>query len=210
MSMGEAPKTNLPKVRAQKKADEEGIKQLAQDEQIPVRDDTIIPEDVMTVPEPFKGKYKDEFLAHDALYGRRSGDNKVDAEAIAETVADMQGKVYDDLGYTERMDLYDKAYGYLSLLDRTQGAMKEARTSSKLGDLKVSKGVAPEATSAEKLYDEYIYYRDELKNFTGSFDDFIIARRKAGSLLAEETPLSNEAVKRKLNAGGGLAYLMGL
>jgi len=71
-------------------------------------------------------------------------------------------------------------------------------------------GEAPEATSKEKLYDEYIYYRDELKNFTGSFDDFIIARRKAGSLLAEETPLSNEAVKRKLNAGGGLAYLMGL
>jgi len=61
------------------------------------------------------------------LYGRRSGDNKVDAEAIAETVADMQGKVYDDLGYTERMDLYDKAYGYLSLLDRTTGAMKEAK-----------------------------------------------------------------------------------
>lgn len=97
------------------------------------KDETIIPQDVITVPEPFKGKYQQEFLAHDALYGRRSGDNKVDAEAIAETVADMQGKVYDDLGYTERMDLYDKAYGYLSLLDRTTGAMKEASNLQKSG-----------------------------------------------------------------------------
>ena len=65
-------------------------------------------------------------------------------------------------------------------------------------------GEAPKATSKEKLYDEYIYYRDELGNFKGSFDDFIVARRKAGSLLAEETPLSAEAVKRKQNAEGGL------
>jgi len=83
------------------------------------------------VPEPFKEKYQQEFLAHDALYGRRSGDNKVDAEAIAETVADMQGKVYDDLGYSERMDMYDKAYGYLSLLDRVKGAMKESKGRTK-------------------------------------------------------------------------------
>lgn len=71
------------------------------------------------------------------------------------------------------------------------------------------KQVAPKATSEEKLYDEYIYYRDELGNFEGSFDDFIIARRKAGSLYAEETPLSKEAVKRKQNAEGGLNYLLG-
>jgi hypothetical protein len=68
---------------------------------------------------------------------------------------------------------------------------------------KPKKEVVPDLTSQEKLYDEYIYYRDELGNFKGSFDDFIIARRKAGSLYAEETPLSNEAIKRKLNATGG-------
>jgi len=123
--IGQAPKTDLEKIRAKAKKDKESIQQLADDNQIPVKDETIVPEDVITVPEPFKEKYQQEFLAHDALYGRRSGDNKVDAEAIAETVADMQGKVYDDLGYTERMDLYDKAYGYLSLLDRTKDAMKE-------------------------------------------------------------------------------------
>jgi methionine salvage enolase-phosphatase E1 len=44
---------------------------------------------------------------------------------------------------------------------------------------------APDATNAEKLYDEYIYYRDEEKNFTGSFEDFINERRKAGSYTAE-------------------------
>jgi hypothetical protein len=86
---------------------------------------------------------------------------------------------------------------------------------------KPKKEVVPDLTSQEKLYDEYIYYRDELGNFKGSFDDFIIARRKAGSLYAEETPLSNEAIKRKLNATGGrvgyadggstgLDYLMGI
>lgn len=133
VTMGEAPKTDLKKVRGKAATDKKITEELAEEGQVPVKDETIVPEDVMTVPEPFKGKYQQEFLAHDALYGRRSGDNKVDAEAIAETVADMQGKVYDDLGYTERMDLYDKAYGYLSLLDRTKGAMKEASDIQKSG-----------------------------------------------------------------------------
>ena len=35
--MGEAPKTNLKKIRSQKKADEEGIKSLAESKQIPVK-----------------------------------------------------------------------------------------------------------------------------------------------------------------------------
>lgn len=133
VTMGEAPKTDLKKVRGKAAADKRITEELSEEGQVPVKDETIVPEDVMTVPEPFKGKYQQEFLAHDALYGRRSGDNKVDAEAIAETVADMQGKVYDDLGYSERMDLYDKAYGYLSLLDRTKGAMKEASDIQKSG-----------------------------------------------------------------------------
>jgi len=133
VTMGEAPKTDLKKVRGKAATDKRITEELSEEGQVPVKDETIVPEDVMTVPEPFKGKYQQEFLAHDALYGRRSGDNKVDAEAIAETVADMQGKVYDDLGYSEKMDLYDKAYGYLSLLDRTKGAMKEASDIQKSG-----------------------------------------------------------------------------
>lgn len=125
--MGQAPKTDLKKIRGKAKKDKEGIQQLADDNQIPVRDNTLKADQILEVPEPFKSKYKDEFLAHDQIFGRRSGDNKVDAELIAEQVAEMKGLDYDDLGYTEKMNLYDKAYGYLSLLDRTKGAMKEAK-----------------------------------------------------------------------------------
>ena len=125
--MGQAPKTDLKKIRGKAQKDKEGIQQLANDNQIPVRDDTLKADQILEVPEPFKSKYKDEFLAHDQIFGRRSGDNKVDAELIAEQVAEMKGLDYDDLGYTEKMNLYDKAYGYLSLLDRTKGAMKEAK-----------------------------------------------------------------------------------
>lgn len=51
--------------------------------------------------------------------------------------------------------------------------------------VKVVDQKAPDATNAEKLYDEYIYYKDQEKNFTGSFEDFINERRKAGSYIAE-------------------------
>ena len=37
----------------------------------------------------------------------------------------------------------------------------------------------------DRLYDDYLYYKNEEGNFTGSFEDFIKARRKAGSLDAE-------------------------
>jgi len=39
-----------------------------------------------------------------------SGDRKVDAELVAEDMAERMGKVYDDLPQKERLDLYDQAY----------------------------------------------------------------------------------------------------
>jgi len=39
-----------------------------------------------------------------------SGDRKVDAELVAEDLAERMGKVYDDLPTKERLDLYDQAY----------------------------------------------------------------------------------------------------
>jgi hypothetical protein len=42
VSIGEAPKTNLKKVRAQKKSDEEGIKSLAESKQIPVKQGEVL------------------------------------------------------------------------------------------------------------------------------------------------------------------------
>ena len=200
--MGQAPKTDLEKIKSKVKKDKEGIQQLADDNQIPVRDDTgpktktikkiitaeelktlgkkegiseqdvekflsgessllkrgqargvvqrdkegniiikdkyskkydplretpVFKDETITIPEPFAGKFKDEFMAHDNLFGKRSGDNKIDAELIAEQVAEMKGLDYDDLPYKEQLDLYDKAYNYLGLLDRTKSAMKEAK-----------------------------------------------------------------------------------
>jgi len=42
-----------------------------------------------------------------------------------------------------------------------------------------------EGKEFDRLYDDYLYYKNEEGNFTGSFEDFIKARRKAGSLDAE-------------------------
>jgi hypothetical protein len=43
-----------------------------------------------------------------------SGDTKIDAELVAEDIAERMGKIYDDLPQTERLDLYDQAYRGLS------------------------------------------------------------------------------------------------
>ena len=43
-----------------------------------------------------------------------SGDIKVDADLVAEDLAERMGKVYDDLPTMERLDLYDQAYTSLS------------------------------------------------------------------------------------------------
>ena len=39
-----------------------------------------------------------------------SGDRKVDAELVAENLAERMGKVYDDLPTKERLDLYEQAF----------------------------------------------------------------------------------------------------
>ena len=199
--MGQAPKTDLKKIRVKAQKDKEGIQQLANDNQIPVRDDTLKADQILEVPEPFKSKYKDEFLAHDQIFGRRSGDNKVDAELIAEQVAEMKGLDYDDLGYTEKMNLYDKAYGYLSLLDRTKGAMKEAKTSSKLGDLK-----SPYKFTGDETLDDPGMFDDI---FNKMYPDYSEGGKYELPLPGEE-PLTPIKKKRTLQANGGVAYLMGL
>ena len=114
---GEAPKTDINKVQSKVEADQKNIQELADNNQIPVKSE---------IPEPFAGKFEEEFVAHDNMFGRRSGDNKVDAQEIAEQVAEARGQDYYNLSYKEQMDLYDKAYNYLGLLDRTKDAMKEA------------------------------------------------------------------------------------
>jgi hypothetical protein len=43
-----------------------------------------------------------------------SGDTKIDAELVAEDLAERMGLVYDDLPTKQRLDLYDQAYTGLS------------------------------------------------------------------------------------------------
>lgn len=145
---GEAPKTDVDKVKAKVEADKKNIQELADEGQIPVKSD---------IPEPFAGKFEEEFMAHDNMFGRRSGDNKVDAQEIAEQVAEARGQDYYDLGYKEQMDLYDKAYNYLGLLDRTKDAMKEAtgRTlQAEGGRIEMSEGGSVKASELSKLLKE--------------------------------------------------------
>ena len=56
-----------------------------------------------------------------------ANDRKVDAELVAENLAQRMGLVYDDLPTKQRLDLYDKAF---------QGLSKQRFTDSPLDDLK--------------------------------------------------------------------------
>ena len=46
----------------------------------------------------------------DASPGFVKGDNKYNAEIVAENLAERMGLVYDDMPTKERLDLYDQAY----------------------------------------------------------------------------------------------------
>ena len=183
---GEAPKTDVEKVKSKVESDQKNIQELADNNQIAVKSD---------IPEPFAGKFEEEFTAHDNMFGRRSGDNKVDAQEIAEQVAEARGQDYYDLGYKEQMDLYDKAYNYLGLLDRTKIAMKEAKTSSKLGDLK-----SPYKFTGDETLDDPGMFDDI---FNKMYPDYSEGGKYELPLPGEE-PLTPIKKKRTLNAEGGV------
>jgi len=169
------------------------------------------PQNILNVYEDVRKKLQKMGDVKQKINVPKEGDVKI-GEAPKTDLKKVKSKVEADKRITQ--ELADE--GQIEVNEETASDMTEfMKKNDPEGFKKIQKivddinnknipGEAPEATSKEKLYDEYIYYRDELKNFTGSFDDFIIARRKAGSLLAEETPLSAEAVKRKQNAEGGL------
>jgi hypothetical protein len=229
LKKGEAPKTDLKKVRTQKKKTDDIEKELAKSEQIPVKDitdpSTLTTEELIEFRKTNRAG-KGQFTNAEAIIARlentikevKPGDE--DYEYVSQTfpnfIKELKAKpelannenvwnnLMSDLPSDQRFVKYDD--GTVDFQTK-----RPSHTFKLRKDLDTDRrGVGAELTSAEKLYDEYIYYRDELGNFEGSFDDFIVARRKAGSLYAEETPLSTEAVKRKQHASGGLAYLMGL
>ena len=79
------------------------------------------------------------------LYGSAGfgKDQKVDAEFLAEYLAENAGKVYDDLPTKERLDFYDRAFNALTRYKRTKGTSVidepkklDPRTKEKMDDMK--------------------------------------------------------------------------
>ena len=70
-------------------------------------------------------------------------DQEIDAEFLAEYLAENAGKVYDDLPTMEKLDFYDRAYNALTRYKRTKGTSVidepkklDPRTKEKIDDIK--------------------------------------------------------------------------
>ena len=70
-------------------------------------------------------------------------DQEIDAEFLAEYLAENAGKVYDDLPTMERLDFYDRAFNALTRYKRTKGTSVidepkklDPRTKEKIDDIK--------------------------------------------------------------------------
>ena len=81
-----------------------------------------------------------ENLYSSAGFGK---DQKIDAEFLAEYLAENAGKVYDDLPTKERLNFYDRAFNALTRYKRTKGTSVidepkklDSRTKEKMDDMK--------------------------------------------------------------------------
>ena len=142
-----------------------------------------------------------------------ANDIKVDAELVAENLAERMGLVYDDLPTKERLDIYDQAYTGLSK-QRFKNMPKPdpeekadgGRIGYKLGTFKkIGEGVKSFAEFLNKKnpVQAYTDYLKSIKdktlkaNKTGKFTDLPLAEvgiPAAGGMLI------NRAVKKKLEA----------
>ena len=128
-----------------------------------------------------------------------SGDRKVDAELVAENLAERMGKVYDDLPTKERLDLYDQAFQGLTKKrfdpeDMAQGGragFKMGRRAFlklmggvgagigalKTGLLNLGKEAAPMVEAAKetvtKAPDYFFALVDKIKRFGNAVDDSV-------------------------------------
>jgi hypothetical protein len=128
-----------------------------------------------------------------------SGDRKVDAELVAENLAERMGKVYDDLPTKERLKLYDEAFQGLTKKkfdpeDMAQGGragFKMGRRAFlklmggvgagigalKAGLLNLGKEAAPMVEAAKetvtKAPDYFFALVDKIKRFGNSVDDAV-------------------------------------
>ena len=92
-----------------------------------------------------------------------SGDRKVDAELVAENLAERMGKVYDDLPTKERLKLYDEAFQGLTKKkfdpeDMAQGGragFKDGLTPSFEEYMRERQGIE-QKRNLEQMYKEYL------------------------------------------------------
>ena len=96
-----------------------------------------------------------------------SGDKKVDAELVAENLAERRGLVYDDLPTKERLKIYDEAFTGLSKKkDIPDDFATGGRVGLKNGSILESLGFTPEHSAAVAEMD---------KDFSGSQFDYAAA-----------------------------------
>jgi len=193
------PKTNLQKVRDKVQKDKEGIQQLADEGQIPVRDDTV------------KSEYR--------FTGRETVDDLRDLEDKG-IVSRADINVFGDR-YLDYLDARVKYYyGY------TKGQMNKIKKQpARLNYLRAQ--VDPDWAEAnfgedylpmlEKARGEEMKITNPGKDKSGPFDHIFEKMYKPVrdeidevDKIPGEEPLQKTKNKRTLNASGGLAYLMGL
>ena len=102
-----------------------------------------------------------------------SGDRKVDAELVAENLAERMGKVYDDLPTKERLDLYDQAFQGLTKKKFDPDGMADG------GRIGLREGTG--------MFEELFYSKDRPilsgLNTAALFDLVVAAKDAAGPLL---------------------------
>jgi len=189
-TVGKGPKTNLPKVRAQKKADEEGIKSLAKSGQIPVKDQTDLKKDLENITDlEISKSYKQALEGNDLDLS----DNKYDAQILADYVANNRYRTdFYDLPQDVQLDLYDKSYQWL-MNDKMEKAQRYK-------NIKIFDDA--EASAMTRFMQEQD--PEGFKNIERIVDD-INTKNNTDAVDLEEFDVTD----RKPNAKGGLNYLMG-
>jgi len=137
---------------------------------------------------------KEEDRTIDEMYSS-SGfgkDQKIDAEFLAEYLAENQGKIYDDLATKERLDFYDRAYNALTRYKRDNSDFaKGGRAGFYTGGI----------TDVEPSLDDIGHGSDSLMARTRLVSPGSQATTSTGLnyLLAED----NDNIRVPFNAGGG-------
>jgi len=115
-----------------------------------------------------------------------SGDPKLDADMALDNMLEDLNIDRDAIDQYDILDAYGLAYDEI-----TRPLLKELKNKPKPSPKKTMNteldemNMKYEGEEFDRLYDDYLYYKNEEGNFTGSFEDFIKARRQAGSLDAE-------------------------